>query len=163
MSPEDAHKFGIVSLKPTASGPLVNGLVEKPAPGTAPTNFYISGRYILQPEVFALLDGQAPGAGGEIQLTDALIGLMETQEIRPYEFRGQTFDCGSPGGFVGRQPGARHGAAGARRGARPRARPLRHAGAARRGLAGAPDARGCQEARAAVRFRVAPQHRIGFL
>jgi UTP--glucose-1-phosphate uridylyltransferase len=98
--PEDAHKFGIVSLKPTASGPLVNGLVEKPAPGTAPTNFYISGRYILQPEVFALLDGQAPGAGGEIQLTDALIGLMETQEIRPYEFRGRTFDCGSPSGFV---------------------------------------------------------------
>lgn len=98
--PEEAHKFGIVSLKPTASGPLVNGLVEKPAPGTAPSNFYISGRYILQPEVFALLDGQAPGAGGEIQLTDALIGLMETQEIRPYEFRGQTFDCGSPAGFV---------------------------------------------------------------
>ena len=99
--PEDAHKFGIVSLKPTGNGPLVNGLVEKPAPGTAPTNFFISGRYILQPEIFALLENQEPGAGGEIQLTDALVSLMGMQEIRPFEFAGQTFDCGSPAGFVG--------------------------------------------------------------
>jgi UTP--glucose-1-phosphate uridylyltransferase len=99
--PDEAHKFGIVSLKPTADGPLVNGLVEKPAPGNAPTNFYISGRYVLQPEIFSLLEDQAPGAGGEIQLTDALIELMKTQEIRPVEFAGRTFDCGSPVGFVG--------------------------------------------------------------
>ncbi len=98
--PEDAHKFGIVSLKPTAEGPLVNGLVEKPAPGTAPTNFFISGRYILQPEIFGLLENQKPGAGGEIQLTDALVSLMGMQEIRPFEFSGRTFDCGSPAGFV---------------------------------------------------------------
>jgi len=98
--PEDAHKFGIVSLKPTANGPVVNGLVEKPAPGTAPTNFFISGRYIMQPEIFPLLATQSAGAGGEIQLTDALIRLMESQDIRPYEFRGRTFDCGSPAGFV---------------------------------------------------------------
>ncbi len=98
--PEDAHKFGIVSLKPTADGPLVNGLVEKPAPGTAPTNFFISGRYILQPEIFGLLENQEPGAGGEIQLTDALVSLMGMQEIRPLEFSGRTFDCGSPAGFV---------------------------------------------------------------
>ncbi len=98
--PEDAHKFGIVSLKPTAGGPLVNGLVEKPAPGTAPTNFFISGRYILQPEIFGLLENQEPGAGGEIQLTDALVSLMGMQEIRPFEFSGRTFDCGSPAGFV---------------------------------------------------------------
>jgi UTP--glucose-1-phosphate uridylyltransferase len=99
--PDEAHKFGIVSLKPTAGGPLVNGLVEKPAPGTAPTNFYISGRYVLQPEIFAILENQAPGAGGEIQITDALIELMKSQEIRPFEFAGRTFDCGSPAGFVG--------------------------------------------------------------
>jgi UTP--glucose-1-phosphate uridylyltransferase len=99
-APEEAHKFGIVSLKPTANGPLVNGMIEKPAPGTAPTNLYISGRYVLQPEIFALLEGQAPGAGGEIQLTDALIALMKEQEIRPFEFKGTTFDCGSPAGFV---------------------------------------------------------------
>jgi UTP--glucose-1-phosphate uridylyltransferase len=98
--PEDAHKFGIVSLKPTANGPLVNGLIEKPAPGTAPTNFFMSGRYVLQPEIFAILENLAPGAGGEIQLTDALIELMRTQEIRPFEFGGLTFDCGSPAGFV---------------------------------------------------------------
>ena len=83
-----------MSLTPTADGPLVNGLVEKPAPGTAPTNFYISGRYVLQPEIFALLENQTPGAGGEIQVTDALIELMKTQEIRPLEFSGRTFDCG---------------------------------------------------------------------
>jgi UTP--glucose-1-phosphate uridylyltransferase len=99
--PNEAHKFGIVSLKPTADGPLVNGLVEKPAPGTAPTNFYISGRYVLQPEIFGILENQTPGAGGEIQVTDALIELMKTQEIRPYEFAGRTFDCGAPAGFVG--------------------------------------------------------------
>jgi UTP--glucose-1-phosphate uridylyltransferase len=99
--PQEAHKFGIVSLKPTATGPLVNGLIEKPAPGTAPTNLYMSGRYVLQPEIFGLLENQSPGAGGEIQLTDALIELMKTQEIRPFEFHGRTFDCGSPAGFVG--------------------------------------------------------------
>jgi UTP--glucose-1-phosphate uridylyltransferase len=98
--PQEAHKFGIVSLKPTASGPVVNGLIEKPAPGTAPTNLYMSGRYVLQPEIFDLLENQSPGAGGEIQLTDALIELMRTQEIRPFEFPGRTFDCGSPAGFV---------------------------------------------------------------
>ena len=99
-APEEAHKFGIVSLSPTAGGPIVNGLVEKPAPGTAPSNFYISGRYILQPQVFDLLESQEPGAGGEIQLTDALIRMMATQEIRPFEYKGRTFDCGSPAGFV---------------------------------------------------------------
>lgn len=99
-APEEAHKFGIVALKPTADGPVVTGMVEKPAPGTAPTNLYISGRYVLQPEIFAMLENQAPGAGGEIQLTDALISLMKTQEIRPFEFKGTTFDCGSAEGFV---------------------------------------------------------------
>lgn len=99
-APEEAHKFGIVALKPTANGPVVNGMVEKPAPGTAPTNLFISGRYVLQPEIFSLLENQKPGAGGEIQLTDALIALMGSQEIRPFEFKGTTFDCGSPAGFV---------------------------------------------------------------
>lgn len=98
--PEEAHKFGIVSLKVSPDGPLVNGLVEKPAPGTAPTNLFISGRYILDPKIFSLLETQAPGAGGEIQLTDALVSLMGAQDIRPFEFRGRTFDCGSPAGFV---------------------------------------------------------------
>jgi len=99
-APEDAHKFGIVSLEPAADGSIVTGLVEKPVPGTAPSNLFISGRYILQPETFGLLEQQAPGAGGEIQLTDAMIALMANQDIRPYEFRGRTYDCGTPAGFV---------------------------------------------------------------
>jgi len=98
--PEDAHKFGIVSLKVTADGPVITGLVEKPAPGTAPTNLFISGRYILDPKIFSLLENQAPGAGGEVQLTDALVALMRDQPIRPFEFTGTTYDCGSPAGFV---------------------------------------------------------------
>lgn len=98
--PEDAHKFGIVSLKQTLAGPLVDGLVEKPAPGTAPSNLFISGRYILQPEIFAILEAQEPGAGGEVQLTDAMIRLMKDQDIRAFEFAGRTFDCGNPAGFV---------------------------------------------------------------
>lgn len=100
IDPAEAHKFGIVSLQPTANGPIVNGMVEKPAPGTAPSNLYITGRYILQPEIFSILENQTPGAGGEIQLTDALIALSRSQEIRPFVYDGTTFDCGSPAGFV---------------------------------------------------------------
>lgn len=99
-APEDAHKFGIVSLEHRGDGPVVTGLVEKPAPGSAPSDLFISGRYLLQPEIFGKLEQQAPGAGGEIQLTDAMLALMDHQEIRPYEFRGRTFDCGTPAGFV---------------------------------------------------------------
>lgn len=99
-APEDAHKFGIVSFTHAAGAPLVTGLVEKPAPGTAPSNCYISGRYILQPEIFGLLEAQEPGAGGEVQLTDALVRLMQVQPIHAFEFRGRTYDCGSPAGFV---------------------------------------------------------------
>jgi UTP--glucose-1-phosphate uridylyltransferase len=100
IDPEQAHKFGIVSLQPTADGPIVNGLVEKPAPGTAPSNLYITGRYILQPQIFSILENQTPGAGGEIQLTDGLRTLGKTTEIRPFVYQGTTFDCGSPAGFV---------------------------------------------------------------
>ncbi len=101
VDPELAHKFGIVSLVEGPDGTLISGLVEKPKPGTAPSNLFISGRYILQPEVFHYLETQEPGAGGEIQLTDAIIKLLGSQEIRPFEFKGRTFDCGSPAGFVG--------------------------------------------------------------
>lgn len=98
--PEDAHKFGIVSLHPTADGPVIDALVEKPAPGTAPSNFFISGRYILQPQIFSLLEHQEPGKGGEIQLTDSLVSMMDVSSIRPFVYAGTTFDCGSPAGFV---------------------------------------------------------------
>ena len=161
--PEEAHKFGIVSLKPTAYGPLVNGLVEKPAPGTAPTNFYMSGRYVLQPEIFGILESQTPGAGGEVQLTDALIELMETQEITAVRVPRAALStaarrpASSPP--IWRSPW--RGRSSPRRSPRSStATPCRRGPALARGR---PDAKGCQEARAAVRFRVAPRHRIGFL
>ena len=78
----------------------ITAMVEKPARGTAPSNLYINGRYILQPEIFAILENQERGAGGEIQLTDAMIRLGETQKMFGFHYRGDTYDCGSPEGFV---------------------------------------------------------------
>ena len=75
-------------------------MVEKPAPADAPSNFYISGRYILQPEIFDLLERQERGAGGEIQLTDAMVRLAETQPFNAHPYDGRTFDCGSKQGFI---------------------------------------------------------------
>ena len=78
----------------------VAGMVEKPAKGTAPSNFSITGRYILQPEIFEILETQEHGAGGEIQLTDAMIGLAATQKFFGVEFEGERHDCGSKAGFL---------------------------------------------------------------
>ena len=100
--PEDqTHQFGVVALE-THKGRLnrMTGMVEKPAPGTAPSNLIISGRYILQPEIFDLLDTQGAGAGGEIQLTDALARLMSVQDFYAYEYEGQTYDCGDKLGLL---------------------------------------------------------------
>src|SRR5690606_5771110 len=72
----------------------------KPKQGTAPSNLYINGRYILQPEIFGVLENQERGAGNEIQLTDAMLKLEKEQPFYGYHFRGRTFDCGSPEGFV---------------------------------------------------------------
>jgi UTP--glucose-1-phosphate uridylyltransferase len=78
----------------------VDGMVEKPPKGTAPSNFSITGRYILQPEIFKILETQERGAGGEIQLTDAMIGLAKTQKFYGVEFDGERHDCGSKAGFL---------------------------------------------------------------
>jgi UTP--glucose-1-phosphate uridylyltransferase len=97
----ETHKYGVVD--PGASdGPLTEilGLVEKPAPGTAPSNLMLPGRYILQPEVLRALDDQQAGAGGEIQLTDAMARLIGKQPFNAFRFDGQRFDCGSAEGFV---------------------------------------------------------------
>ncbi len=97
----DAHKYGIVSRGDDVhSGFRITGMVEKPRPGTAPSNLYINGRYILQPQIFAILEKQERGAGGEIQLTDAMLGLMDEQAFHGFHYRGRTFDCGSPEGFI---------------------------------------------------------------
>jgi len=74
--------------------------VEKPAAGTAPSNFYINGRYILQPEIFEILSKQERGAGNEIQVTDAMLRLAAEQPFSAYQFGGQTYDCGSKEGFI---------------------------------------------------------------
>lgn len=84
------------------SGPLteVRGLVEKPAPGTAPSNLIVAGRYILQPEVMKILATQEAGAGGEIQLTDAMAAMIGNQPFHGVTFDGQRFDCGSKAGYI---------------------------------------------------------------
>ena len=90
-----AHKYGIVALDGQA-GRLnrMTGMVEKPAPGTEPSNLFISGRYVLQPEIFDRLAKHRKGAGGEIQLTDAMADLMADQPFYALEYDGTTYDCG---------------------------------------------------------------------
>jgi UTP--glucose-1-phosphate uridylyltransferase len=78
----------------------VTGLVEKPSPDEAPSNLIISGRYILQPDVMRVLEGQESGAGGEIQLTDAMARMIGRQPFHAVTFDGRRFDCGSKTGFI---------------------------------------------------------------
>jgi UTP--glucose-1-phosphate uridylyltransferase len=75
-------------------------MVEKPAPGTAPSNLFLNGRYILQPEVFGHLARQQRGAGNEIQLTDSMLKLSATQPFHAHVYEGRTYDCGSKQGFI---------------------------------------------------------------
>ena len=99
--PAETHKYGIVAKGADIhTGFEITAMVEKPKPGTAPSNLYINGRYILQPEIFRILEDQERGAGGEIQLTDAMLRLGQQQTMFGYHYRGRTFDCGSPEGFV---------------------------------------------------------------
>jgi UTP--glucose-1-phosphate uridylyltransferase len=99
--PGEAHKYGIVALE-SQGGRLnrMTGMVEKPAPGTEPSNLFISGRYILQPEIFELLATQERGAGGEIQLTDAMLRLLGSQDFHALEYDGITYDCGDKVGLL---------------------------------------------------------------
>lgn len=99
--PAESHKYGIVGQGPAVhSGFEITQMVEKPKQGTAPSNLYINGRYVLQPEIFDVLSRQEKGAGGEIQLTDAMLALTRDQRFYGYHYRGSTYDCGSPEGFV---------------------------------------------------------------
>ena len=101
VKPEETHQYGIVSVGQTFGQTFeITGMVEKPKQGTAPSNFIISGRYILQPEVFELLGRGRTGAGGEIQLTDAMIDLMESQKFFGMRYKGKTYDTGSKLGFL---------------------------------------------------------------
>jgi UTP--glucose-1-phosphate uridylyltransferase len=103
--PGEAHKYGIVSLGETAPGfdgrlKAMTGMVEKPAPGTEPSNLFISGRYVLTPQIFAALAAHEKGAGGEIQLTDAMLKLMASQPFHALEYDGVTYDCGDVLGLL---------------------------------------------------------------
>ena len=102
--PEDqTHLYGIVGVENVgAKVSPITQMIEKPARGTAPSNLHISGRYILQPEVFRLLGEQERGAGGEIQLTDAMIKLSKVpnQPFFAVRFEGRIYDCGSKIGFL---------------------------------------------------------------
>jgi len=96
-----AHKYGIVALDGD-QGRLrrMTGMVEKPAPGTEPSNLFISGRYVLQPAIFEHLAHQGAGAGGEIQLTDAMLKLLVEQPFHALEYEGTTYDCGDKIGLL---------------------------------------------------------------
>jgi UTP--glucose-1-phosphate uridylyltransferase len=97
----ETHKYGVIDPG-ESDGRLteIRGMVEKPAPGTAPSNLMLPGRYILQPEVMRALDAQETGAGGEIQLTDAMAKVIGTEPFHAYRFDGERYDCGSAAGFV---------------------------------------------------------------
>ena len=98
---ELTHQYGICGIGKRQGNMFeVDGMVEKPPQGTAPSNLSITGRYILQPEIFKILETQERGAGGEIQLTDAMIGLSRTQKFYGVEFAGERHDCGSKPGFL---------------------------------------------------------------
>lgn len=97
----ETHKYGVIDPGAT-EGRLteIRGMVEKPKPGTAPSNLMLPGRYILDAQVMRELDAQEPGAGGEIQLTDAIAKLVGKQPLHAYRFEGERYDCGSAAGFV---------------------------------------------------------------
>jgi len=101
VAAEDTHKYGIITPG-TSAGAIteVKGLVEKPAADAAPSRLAIIGRYILQPEVMDVLGSQEEGAGGEIQLTDALARMIGQQPFHGVTFDGKRYDCGDKSGFV---------------------------------------------------------------
>ena len=97
----ETHRYGIVDpAVQDGRRYQVNQFVEKPAPGTAPSNLAIMGRYILTPEIFEILEKQETGAGGEIQLTDAIQTLNEKQFVYAYDFEGTRYDVGEKLGFI---------------------------------------------------------------
>ncbi|MEH7249338.1 UTP--glucose-1-phosphate uridylyltransferase GalU [Neobacillus niacini] len=97
----ETHRYGIIDPSSQEGRRYqVSNFVEKPKPGTAPSNLAIMGRYILTPEIFMFLDRQEKGAGGEIQLTDAIQRLNEIQRVFAYDFEGTRYDVGEKFGFV---------------------------------------------------------------
>jgi UTP--glucose-1-phosphate uridylyltransferase len=101
VAEELTHQYGVVGIgKRKNSAFEITSMVEKPPRGSSPSNLIITGRYVLQPQIFDMLESQERGAGGEIQLTDAMIRLSQRQPFYGLEFDGRTFDCGSKLGFL---------------------------------------------------------------
>jgi UTP--glucose-1-phosphate uridylyltransferase len=101
VAAERLQSYGVVGVGQDRSGAFeITSMVEKPKPGTAPSNKIITGRYILQPEIFDVLSAQERGAGDEIQITDAMKHLMIRRPFYGFVFEGRTFDCGSKAGFL---------------------------------------------------------------
>ncbi len=100
--PEDeTHKYGVISGEMIKDDIFrVDDMVEKPEPGTAPSNLAIIGRYILTPDIFELIEQTEPGKGGEIQITDALLKQAQAGCVLAYKFKGKRFDCGSVEGYI---------------------------------------------------------------
>jgi UTP--glucose-1-phosphate uridylyltransferase len=97
---EDTSKYGIVAVEETAEGQRMNRIVEKPKPEDAPSDLAVVGRYLLAPEIFDKLENTGRGAGGEIQLTDAIADLLSDAAIYAFSFSGERFDCGSKLGYL---------------------------------------------------------------
>jgi UTP--glucose-1-phosphate uridylyltransferase len=98
---DETQKYGIVQTEPGPDGELrVTSIVEKPAPDVAPSNLAVVGRYLLTPRIFEKLETTPRGAGGEIQLTDAIAALLEDEPVIAYPFRGKRYDCGSKLGYL---------------------------------------------------------------
>lgn len=101
VNPADTGSYGIVKTgESTGSFAPIDLIVEKPKPEVAPSNLAVIGRYILTPEIFAKIEQTGRGAGGEIQLTDAIADLMKDQQVLAFEFEGTRYDCGSKLGFL---------------------------------------------------------------
>lgn len=99
--PVDVDKYGIAAVKDsTAQLSLMTKIVEKPKPGTAPSSLGVVGRYILTPSIFKHLEKKSVGAGGEIQLTDAIAQVIEEEGAYAYRFSGKRYDCGSKLGYL---------------------------------------------------------------
>ena len=101
IAPSETDKYGIVQTTP--AGPALNkveSIVEKPKPEDAPSNLAVIGRYILTPAIFEKIENTGKGAGGEIQLTDAIASLLNDEQVLAYEFEGKRYDCGAKLGFL---------------------------------------------------------------
>jgi UTP--glucose-1-phosphate uridylyltransferase len=97
---EDTSKYGIVAVEESAEGQRMNRIVEKPTPEDAPSDLAVVGRYLLAPEIFDKLENTGRGAGGEIQLTDAIADLLSDSAVYAFSFSGERFDCGSKLGYL---------------------------------------------------------------